>query len=349
MSWTASATRWGAPRPVAALESDEVATPATLGWRRPAVLLPPSWQSWDDGERRAVLAHEMAHVCRADYPIGLAAQLSLAMHFYHPLAHWLASRLRLQQELAADAWGAVLSGGHRPYLTALARMALRQDDRPDPWPARAFLSNRGTFLRRIEMFRDSNRIRHASPSRRARALTIAALAIVGLLVSGFRGPEAPSPARAQEKAQGSPRPARGDYDLSYVPRDAVLLVAVRPAELLGLPGFRPLAEELAKEELSELGVPPDRIEQAILFWIKDGARPVPGHQPKGLPSVGDSSGMVWRVTKPEDMKLVDGMIVNDPVEVPFEGRVYVRSKAGPTEARISIPTPRRSSWRRRRR
>ena len=38
------------------------------------------------------------------------AQLSLALHFYHPLAHWLAARLRLEQELAADAWGACALG-----------------------------------------------------------------------------------------------------------------------------------------------------------------------------------------------------------------------------------------------
>ncbi len=42
---------------------------------------------------------------RGDFLTGLLAQLSVALHFYHPLAHWLAKRLRLEQELAADAWG----------------------------------------------------------------------------------------------------------------------------------------------------------------------------------------------------------------------------------------------------
>ena len=53
-----------------------------------------------------MLAHELAHICRGDFLTGLAGPVSLTLHFYNPLAHWLAARLRLEQELAADAWGA---------------------------------------------------------------------------------------------------------------------------------------------------------------------------------------------------------------------------------------------------
>ena len=83
---------------------------ATAGDPAPAA----AGASWDDRERRAVLAHELAHIRRDDYLAGLAAQVSLALHFYHPLVHALAGRLRLEQELAADAWGARLSGGRAP-------------------------------------------------------------------------------------------------------------------------------------------------------------------------------------------------------------------------------------------
>ena len=136
------------------------------------ILLPHDWQTWNDEERRAVLAHELAHVCRGDFLAGLLAQLSLAVQFYHPLAHWLSARLRLEQELAADAWSAQLTGGALPYLTTLAQMALRRDDRALSWPARAFLPSRGTFVRRIEMLRDSKRVRHVGLSARLRFLTV---------------------------------------------------------------------------------------------------------------------------------------------------------------------------------
>ena len=59
------------------------------------------------------------------------AQISVALHFYHPLAHWLAKRLRLEQELAADAWGAALSGGSPTYLDD-ARPDGAQTRRPQP-------------------------------------------------------------------------------------------------------------------------------------------------------------------------------------------------------------------------
>src|SRR5262249_58865414 len=91
----------GCTRPVEVRESADLATPATIGWRRPLLLMPVDWRDWSPAERRAVLAHELAHVHRGDYLAGLAGQLSLALQFYHPLAHWLAARLRLEQELAA--------------------------------------------------------------------------------------------------------------------------------------------------------------------------------------------------------------------------------------------------------
>ena len=103
--------RLGCRRRVEVRETPDLTTPATAGWRRPVVLLPEDWRSWDGHERRAVLAHELAHVCRDDYLTGLVARLALALHFYHPLVHWLAARLRLEQELAADALGARFAGG----------------------------------------------------------------------------------------------------------------------------------------------------------------------------------------------------------------------------------------------
>ena len=78
------------------------------------VLLPDDWRSWDDSERRAVLAHELAHIIRGDYAIGLMAQAAVVLHAYHPLVRWMAGRLQMQQELAADAcWEPGSRGGDR--------------------------------------------------------------------------------------------------------------------------------------------------------------------------------------------------------------------------------------------
>jgi hypothetical protein len=72
------------PKGVVLCESDLLATPATIGWRRPLIILPADWKSWTGDERRAVLAHEIAHIARHDFPTWVAAQLALVFHFLSP-------------------------------------------------------------------------------------------------------------------------------------------------------------------------------------------------------------------------------------------------------------------------
>ncbi len=176
----AGGTRW-----VDVRESPQLSTAATIGWRRPVILLPSDWRNWSDDERRAVLAHEIAHIKHRDFPAWLAAQFGLSLHFYHPLVHWLVSRLRLEQELAADALAAPLAGGRALYLNTLAAMTLRQADRPADWPARPFLPTRGTLLRRIEMLKNTSEL----PSIVSRPVRIAVIAVVfcaGVAAAGLR-------------------------------------------------------------------------------------------------------------------------------------------------------------------
>ncbi|MCE5303898.1 MAG: M56 family metallopeptidase [Planctomycetaceae bacterium] len=174
-------------RPIEVRQSADLATAATIGWRRPVLLLPSDWTTWTAEQRRAVLAHEIAHARSGDFLALLLGQLGLVLHFYHPLLHWLVSRLRLEQELAADAAAANLLGGRRDYLTAIAELALRQQDRPLSWPARSFLPTQTTFLRRIAMLRSSNqRFDRGRPA--VRLAAVGAVLLCGLLVAGLRGP-----------------------------------------------------------------------------------------------------------------------------------------------------------------
>jgi beta-lactamase regulating signal transducer with metallopeptidase domain len=178
----------GSPGPVELRECPDLAGAATVGWRRPVVLLPSDWRGWSEQERRTVLAHELAHVRQRDYAAGLVARLALALHFYHPLAHWLAGRLRLQQELAADTLGARFAGGRKSYLAALAGLALRQDGRTIGWPARTFLSSGGTLMRRLQMLRAKDGVQERSMPYVGRAFLAALLAAVAVGASALRNP-----------------------------------------------------------------------------------------------------------------------------------------------------------------
>jgi beta-lactamase regulating signal transducer with metallopeptidase domain len=261
-------------RSVELRESNHLATAATIGWTRPVVLLPPGWRDWTDDQRRAVLAHELAHVARGDYLACVLAQLSLAIHFYHPLIHWLAARLRLEQELAADATAALLSGGRKLYLQSLAELALHTTERPLGWPAHTFLPTQGTFLRRIEMLRDSELPRSAARSRLTMPGWVQRWAAVGLLVigaaaiAGLRGGPAAS-ANAQQPAGGEEvNKAGGRIDLTQVSNDAKMLVAIRPAEIAKVPEIREVLEKTAGDGPSPVKLlTMDGIEQITLIGL----------------------------------------------------------------------------------
>src|SRR4029078_11189598 len=76
--------------------------PMTWGVRRPRVLLPAAARDWPADRLRAVLAHELAHIARADGLVHLVAQLACAVYWFHPL-FWTAERaLGRETELAAD-------------------------------------------------------------------------------------------------------------------------------------------------------------------------------------------------------------------------------------------------------
>jgi beta-lactamase regulating signal transducer with metallopeptidase domain len=335
-------SQMGCGQAVEVREAADLGGPVTVGWRHPVVLLPPQWRQWSSEELRAVLAHELAHVSRLDYAAWLVARFSVALHFYHPLAHWLASRLHLQQELAADALGAMHSGGRQAYLRALARLALRQEESLCTGPARAFLPARGTLMRRIAMLQ----IKEEGPGRRwpgPLALVLVGLAVAG--VSALRGP-----ARASDKPQGSNLEPKVAYRAAQAPSQLGNLPATaeRPPfaycycspEAAGFFAFRPsvcfgsdqrmkkLAGEIDQgltETMKAIGGPEsfpkiEEIEQVsgcIFLKINEKA-------PKGQRGMLLSSLLTVRTIGEYDWKKALHGIASKVSEVPFAGHTYYK-------------------------
>ena len=256
-------------------QSEHLATAATIGWLRPVILLPPTWREWSDDQRRAVLGHELAHVARGDFLTCVLAQISVAVHFYHPLIHWLAARLRLEQELAADATAAALAGGRKIYLQSLAELALHTSERSLGWPAHTFLPTQGTFLRRIEMLRDSKAALAATsrPVRLRRWIAVGLLVIGAAAIAGLRGGPSASPfdttALAQQPAaNGEATKGMGRIDLTHVSNDAQLMVAIRPAEVAKVPEIREVLDKTAGDGPSPVKLlTMDGIEQITLLVL----------------------------------------------------------------------------------
>jgi TonB family protein len=114
----------GVTRAVTLLFAD--APVGTWGSWRPRVVLPPDALEWGDDRLRAVLAHELAHVQRFDWPVQLAAEAVCAALWFNPLAWVVARRLRDEGERACD--DVVLAAGvadhdYATHLFDIARAA----------------------------------------------------------------------------------------------------------------------------------------------------------------------------------------------------------------------------------
>ncbi len=99
------------------------ATPITVGWLRPKVILPAEWAAWPRTKLDAVLAHEGEHAHHRDPLTQWLALFNRAVFWFNPLAWWLERRIGALAEEASDA--AVLSRGHNAdeYAACLIAMA----------------------------------------------------------------------------------------------------------------------------------------------------------------------------------------------------------------------------------
>lgn len=212
----------------------------------------------------------MAHVAHNDFLMWLAAQVGVVLHFYNPLVHWLAQRLRMEQELSADACGAALSGGPKAYATVLAQLALGQDEFRPLWAGRPFFSTRGTLMRRIEMLRSQQAVMNRPVSSVRPIVLVALLAIAGLGISGLRGPaavEADDLPSGNDSAK-STAPTTDDrrlpaFDGDYLPADAIAVMSAKPLHvassavvvapaLLSFPGAFNLGWTTAEQGVDEV-------------------------------------------------------------------------------------------------
>ncbi len=334
----------GCRRRVEVRETPELTTPATAGWLRAVVFLPDGWRTWDGQERRAVFAHELAHVCHADYATGLLARVALALHFYHPLVHWLAARLQLEQELAADALGAKFAGGKALYLQSLSRLVLRQDGQSPCWPARAFLPAKGTLIRRIAMLRDETKTMDRPWSGSRRILVAMLLLIIAGAASLLHGPARGDDGDVRDDAVKTVKlviqPADRDhvepFDLSYMPDDAQCIVAFRPKDAFGRAGmgkYRVMLNLLVGQQWalaanhfgfdpSKPGQGPLRIEMFEQVATMATFSRTGGKKPDGRFSFGDV--LSARTTEPIDWWWLFRTFKQEPTEVREGHHVYYK-------------------------
>ena len=224
--------RAGVRRPVRAVTAGPGVAPFTVGWRRPVVAVPADLGG---AALDVALAHELAHVRRADFAWHAAQRAAEAAAVWHPLARALGRGLDLDRERAADA--AVLDAcpdRRRTYADLLLRYASL------PAPPLAVGAGRGDFSLKTRIEAMNHPLSPARARRLARRGRLAGLLTL-VLAGGLAATMATPPEAPAAPPPGSPLAAPPDTT------DEVYEVAEVQPELIG--GLEGIQERLDYPEL----------------------------------------------------------------------------------------------------
>ena len=178
----------GVRRQTRLLISRQVASPMSLGFLDPAILIP--WALLDtlsDAEFDHIVMHELAHLRRRDDWTNLAQRLIEAVLPIQPAVYWLSHRMSLEREMACDDWVIAATGTAKPYAASLTRVAELSQFGPAGILAAGAAGNQSQLLRRVHHMLD--RTRNAAPKHVVGPLVAAISVVVGLIYLGARAPQ----------------------------------------------------------------------------------------------------------------------------------------------------------------
>jgi beta-lactamase regulating signal transducer with metallopeptidase domain len=213
-------TALGLHRTVALRLSTAIDGPMTVGTLRAIVLLPLSAiTSLGPDELEVVLAHELAHVRRADFFWNILQTIAETLFFFHPAVWWISSRIRHERELCCDDLALSICPNPVTYASALYRLEEHRSRHLRLAMALDGHASRHTLLMRIARILGEPMTR--IPSRRLRpfSLVAACAGLVALLV--------PAPhvlASLNPTPQPAPKPAVSAVVNTTVHVDAAAVV-----------------------------------------------------------------------------------------------------------------------------
>jgi TonB family protein len=140
------ADRVGVTRTLTLLQSALVDAPAVVGMLRPAIIVPASaFAGLAPAHLEAILAHELAHIRRADYLVNLLQCVIETLLFYHPAVWWVSKQVRIERENCCDDLAAAVCADRVAYARALASL----EELRVATPRLALAADGGDLLTRI--------------------------------------------------------------------------------------------------------------------------------------------------------------------------------------------------------
>jgi uncharacterized protein (TIGR03435 family) len=161
--------------PVHLLHHPDVSGPMTCGIVRPIILLPEDARRWPRQDLDRALAHELAHIARADVLVHALARCVCADYWFHPLVWVCWRRLRQEAERACDD-AVVAIYEPAAYAQQLLALARRQQARLSA--SMTAMADRGELAVRIHAILDSSQPRQRLGRRGAMAIAIILIACV---------------------------------------------------------------------------------------------------------------------------------------------------------------------------
>ena len=200
--------------------ADKVPGPLGWGWRNPVILI--DYDTYAEREEAdAILAHEVAHVARRDWPALMMTRLATALFWFNPLAWTLAREAIQQAEEAADAHAAPTV---EPTRYAETLLSWGQIGRGIAVPANSIAPGARGLARRVRAVLDARLVERSA---RSKVAMVAVLLCVGVaapvaaleLVEASRPeePDAPRPAPVALAAVAAQPAPEGPYATATPP------------------------------------------------------------------------------------------------------------------------------------
>jgi bla regulator protein blaR1 len=192
------------------IESERVVIPLIYGWRRPVLLLPAKWRTWDEAKRTSVFVHELSHIARRDFLRQAVANVHTVLFPFSPLSWWLRRKLADLCEQMSDDEAVLVVGNAAVYADVVLGFlrARRATGRRMMIEGGVAMSRMSNGAKRVERILNENRRLASRLSRTRRALMMyGVLAVVALVAAGASSAEQSTPGRLVRAAFAQVREA----------------------------------------------------------------------------------------------------------------------------------------------
>jgi beta-lactamase regulating signal transducer with metallopeptidase domain/uncharacterized GH25 family protein len=114
----------GVARRIQVRVTEELTSPAVMGWVTPVLILPLSMlTTLPMAQIQLILLHELAHIRRGDYLVNLGQLVAESLLFFNPAVWWISRQIRQEREACCDAAAIAVAGERLQYARTLAEVA----------------------------------------------------------------------------------------------------------------------------------------------------------------------------------------------------------------------------------